>query len=102
MAAPVSRQAAVARSPRPLARVASAAAHDPSVPKYTVNDRAFDFARELIERRQYVLRSDWAERQPSTADQNRYLRTHDWDEYAAWHLGLTDGARDETKTRYAF
>ena len=72
------------------------------MPRYTVNDRAFDFARDLIERRRYVLRSDWGERQPSTADQNRFLKTHDWDEYGAWHLGLTEGPGDETKARYAF
>ena len=29
-------------------------------------------------------------------------RTHSWDDYAAWHLGLTEGANDETKARYAF
>jgi len=69
---------------------------------YTVNRAAVEHARELIERRQYVLRSDWGERQPSAADQNRFLRTHSWDEYAAWHLGLTEGARDGTKGRYAF
>ena len=34
--------------------------------------------------------------------ENRYLGKHSWDEYAAWHLGLTDGANDGTKTRYAF
>jgi hypothetical protein len=27
---------------------------------------------------------------------------HSWEEYAAWHLALTDGATDETKARYAF
>ena len=32
----------------------------------------------------------------------RYLETHSWDDYAAWHLGLTEGATDETKARYAF
>jgi hypothetical protein len=72
------------------------------MPTYAVNHAAFDFARDLIERRRYVLRSDWGERQPSTADQNRYLAAHDWAEYGAWHLGLTEGARDETKARYAF
>ena len=36
------------------------------------------------------------------ADENAYLDKHDWDEYAAWHLGLTVGATDETKARYAF
>jgi hypothetical protein len=69
---------------------------------YTLSKAAFDHARELIERRQYVLRSDWGERQPSAADQNRFLASHSWDEYAAWHLGLTDGPADETKARYAF
>ena len=39
--------------------------------------------------------------QPSAADQNAYLERHSWDEYAAWHLGLTDGATDGTKARYA-
>ena len=28
--------------------------------------------------------------------------TVSWDDYAAWHLGLTDGATDQTKGRYAF
>ena len=39
-------------------------------------------------------------RAPTT--QNAYLEKHSWDEYAAWHLGLTEGANDETKARYAF
>jgi hypothetical protein len=72
------------------------------MPRYAVNDAAFEFAKDLIERRQYILRSDWGERQPRTVDQNRYLKTHDWDEYGAWHLGLTEGPGDETKARYAF
>ena len=39
---------------------------------------------------------------PGPSDQNAFLRSHSWDEYARWHLGLTDGARDHTKARYAF
>ena len=70
--------------------------------RYALNNAAFDHARELIEARRYVLRSDWGERQPRAVDQNRFLKAHSWDEYAAWHLGLTDGATDETKARYAF
>jgi hypothetical protein len=49
-----------------------------------------------------VLDSDWGEVQPNAAAQNEYLKNHSWGEYAAWHLGLTDGATDETKARYAF
>lgn len=31
-----------------------------------------------------------------------FLASHSWEEYAEWHLGLTEGAEDETKARYAF
>ena len=72
------------------------------MPTFTLNQRAFDRATELIEARRYVLRSDWGERQPRTADQNRYLKSHSWEDYSEWHLGLTEGPSDETKARYAF
>jgi len=69
---------------------------------YAVNKRAVAHARALIDGRQYVLDSDWGESQPSADDENKFLESHSWDEYAAWHLGLTEGANDETKARYAF
>jgi hypothetical protein len=72
------------------------------VASYTVNEEAVAHARELIEKRRYVLDSDWGSVQPRAAAQNDYLAKHDWAEYAAWHLGLTEGAPDETKARYAF
>jgi hypothetical protein len=70
--------------------------------RYTLNERAVAHARRLIDARRYVLDSDWGDRQPSTDDENRYLGAHDWESYADWHLGLTEGATDETKARYAF
>jgi hypothetical protein len=72
------------------------------VARYTLNRRAVIHARRLIDARQYVLNSDWGEAQPSAEDENRFLNSHSWAEYAAWHLGLTDGATDETKARHAF
>ena len=69
---------------------------------YAVNPAGVEHCRELIERKQYVLDSDWGDRQPNAAAQNAYLENHDWDAYAAWHLGLTEGATDGTKARYAF
>ena len=70
--------------------------------RYELNERAMAKARALIDARQYVLNSDWAEVQPSADDENRYLARHSWDDYGAWHLGLTEGANDETKARHAF
>jgi hypothetical protein len=69
---------------------------------YVVNPDGVAWARQLIDGRQYVLDSDWGQVQPRASDQNDYLEAHSWAEYARWHLGLTDGTRDETKARYAF
>ena len=72
------------------------------MPTYSVNRKAVAHARKLIDSRQYILRSDWGDVQPNARDQNRFLASHTWDEYADWHLGLTDRAADGTKARYAF
>ena len=76
--------------------------HDAAIAEYAVNDRAVARARRLIEGHQYVLDSDWGERQPRAAEENAYLESHSWEEYAEWHIALTEGAADETKARYAF
>ena len=70
--------------------------------EYRVNEAGVAHARQLIEARQYVLRSEWGRVQPSAEDENAYLAGHTWDQYSAWHLGLTEGANDDTKARYAF
>ena len=69
---------------------------------YALNELAVANAERLIDARQYVLDSDWGEVQPKADDQNSFLESHSWDEYALWHLGLTKGATDGTKARYAF
>src|SRR3954463_10381560 len=69
---------------------------------YDVNADAVAHCRELIANKQYVLDSDWGQVQPGADVQNAFLEQHSWEEYAAWHLGLTEGANDETKARYAF
>jgi hypothetical protein len=72
------------------------------VPAYTLNQDAVRHAKRLIDARQYVLRSRWQDVQPRAREQNAFLKTHSWEEYASWHLGLTEGAPEETKARYAF
>ena len=69
---------------------------------YAVNTAAVQHARHLIDAHQYVLDSDWGTVQPGAGAQNTYLERHSWDDYAAWHLGLTDGVTPDTKARYAF
>jgi hypothetical protein len=69
---------------------------------YVLNERAVAKARALIDSRQYVLDSVWGEVQPTPEDENAFLESHSWEEYGEWHLGLTEGAKDDTKARYAF
>ena len=97
-------------SPRPRSRTCAAGSWSrwrpssrmPPMASYTVNQAAVARARQLIDARQYVLDSDWGDAQPKADDENAFLESHSWDDYALWHLGLTDGASDETKARYAF
>lgn len=69
---------------------------------YSVNHDAVARAERLIDARQYVLDSDWGDSQPSAEDENAFLESHSWDAFSEWHLGLTEGASDHTKARYAF
>lgn len=70
--------------------------------RYAVNPSAVTAVERWIDAKQYVLDSEWNDVQPDADTQNAYLEKHTWDEYAAWHLGLTEGATDETKGRFAF
>jgi hypothetical protein len=72
------------------------------VASYSLNRRAVAHCKRLIEAGQYVLNSEWDEVQPRAGDENAFLKTHSWKQYGEWHLGLTDGAAEETKARYAF
>jgi hypothetical protein len=69
---------------------------------YALNEAAVKKARQLIDARRYVVDSDWGDAQPGAEAENAFLKKHSWDDYGAWHLGLTEGANDETKARYAF
>jgi hypothetical protein len=72
------------------------------MPTYRVNQAGVAKAKALIDARRYVLRSRWAEAQPTAQDENSFLETHTWDEYGEWHLALNVRAKANTKARYAF
>jgi hypothetical protein len=80
----------------------SGACQNDGVASYSVNAHAVAQATRLIDAHQYVLESVWGDVQPTADDENAFLESHSWSEYGAWHLGLTDGASDDTKARYAF
>jgi hypothetical protein len=46
---------------------------------YSVNERALAHAQRLIDKRQYVLQSEWGEVQPRAGAENAYLEKHSWE-----------------------
>ncbi len=69
-----------------------------------LNSRAFDHAKTLIKEGKFVAddRDAWSEHQPSSEEENRYIKDHGFDEYARWHLGFDDEATEGTKGRNKF
>ena len=85
-----------------LRRSGGRCSQNAAIASYTLNKLAVAHARRLIDARQYVLESVWNDVQPRADEENSFLESHSWDEYSAWHLGLTEGAAEETKRRYGF
>jgi hypothetical protein len=69
-----------------------------------LNDRAFDYAKELITEGHFVSddRDAWSEHQPSAEQENEYIREHGLTEYGRWYLGINDEKPDDTKGHYEF
>jgi hypothetical protein len=65
---------------------------------------AYEKARDLIDEGKAVIdeRDDWSEHQPSSEDENRFLKEHGWSEYGKWFLGIDEEADRETKAHYKF
>ena len=70
--------------------------------KYVVNRAGVEKAKSLIASHHYVVRSQWADAQPTARDGTAFLKNHSWDEYGAWHLAIREGSAEETKGHYAF
>jgi hypothetical protein len=70
-----------------------------------VSRSAFEYAQRLIkEEKRFVAdeRDNWSEHQPTAAQENEFIEEHGYREYAHWHLGVDDEAREQTKGRYKF
>jgi hypothetical protein len=69
-----------------------------------LNERAYEYARDLIVAGSYVIddRDGWSEHQPSARQENDYIERHGIAEYAKWHLGVDDEMDENRKGHYKF
>jgi hypothetical protein len=70
----------------------------------TLNKKALARASKLVGNGDVVRdeRDDWSEHAPSAAAENRYLDSHDFNDYDLWHLGVDPDASEDTKGRCSF
>jgi hypothetical protein len=70
----------------------------------TLNRRAFEHAKELIDEGRFVFdeRDAWSEHQPSAQEENDFIRLHGFAEYGKWYLGINDEKPKDTKGHYEF
>lgn len=69
----------------------------------SLNSQAVSYARHLIQ--EGKIKNDeghWGQHNPDAADENAFLKKHEMDEYANWHLGLDKSKGEDTKGRYKF
>lgn len=69
-----------------------------------LNRRAFTYAQTCIKDGRVVRdeRDAWSEHQPSTKEENDFIASQGFEEYAMWHLGVDDEQPEDTKRRYKF
>src|SRR5258706_12200314 len=70
----------------------------------TLNRKAYDHAKELINEGRFVFdeRDAWSEHQPSAQKENEFLHLHGFAEYGKWYLGINDEMPKNTKGHYEF
>ena len=69
----------------------------------TLNKAAVTFAQELIKEGQ--IKNDeghWGQHNPGSTEENAFLKKHEIDEYARWHLGEDKSQSEDNKGRYKF
>jgi hypothetical protein len=70
----------------------------------TLNRRAYEHARQLINEGRIVLdeRDAWSEHRPSAQQENDFIRLHAFSGYRKWYLGINDEMAEQTKGHYEF
>jgi len=69
----------------------------------SLNPQAVAYARGLIETGK--VKNDqghWGQHNPDSSAENAFLKQHELEEYANWHLGLDKSKSEDTKGRYKF
>ena len=73
--------------------------------RVTINKKAFEYAKQLIDQGSFTDkrgRADAHHAKPSTMQEDDFLKSHGWNDYSNWHLGVHIDRPENTKNRYEF
>lgn len=73
--------------------------------KISLNKKAFEFARQLIHERKFSDkhgRADEKHGQPTSAQEDAFLKSHSWEEFGRWYLGVHFDRPENKRERYDF
>ncbi len=68
----------------------------------TLNQKGFEFVRQMIQQGQFNTEGDWASNQPSAEEGDAFLANNSYDEYGKWFLGVNPDTDPNTKEHYEF
>jgi hypothetical protein len=69
-----------------------------------LNKPALKHARALVRDGEVVRdgQGDWTEAQPTPDEENGFIESDGWTQYAHWHVGIDKSADRDTKEAYSF
>jgi hypothetical protein len=73
--------------------------------RVTINKKAFEFAKQLIHQGKFSDKrgsGDLNHAQPSKAQEDEFLKSHSWNDFSNWHLGVHHDRPENTRNRYEF
>lgn len=68
----------------------------------TVNNRALDYAKQLIEQGKINCNESTGENTPIVINEENYLKNHTMEEYGKWFLATNDEKEKSSKDHYEF
>ncbi|MGZ3498184.1 MAG: hypothetical protein ACXWNK_07070 [Vulcanimicrobiaceae bacterium] len=69
-----------------------------------LNKKGLQHGEKLVEEGAFVFdeRDAWSEHQPTSTEENEFIKEHGIEAYGEWHLGVNDEKPEDTKGHYEF
>jgi hypothetical protein len=67
-----------------------------------LHSKAISFAESLIKQGRVNRTAEWSQNKPTSESGDEFLKSHTYEEYGKWFLGIDPSADHQTKEHYSF